>query len=403
MKIFLEAFVDTNFGDNLFLHIVTSRYSQHEFYMLVKEDYKESYETLIKHVDNIHLIYNDANHSYLQDMDAMFVVGGDMFSDRFDYSVLLKQVRTIKKAGGFVAFMGCSLFKKYSLFTWVDLFALFSQADVMVVREKETYHQLKSKIPWVHVISMADMVFSTDITELKKEPVKAGVLGVSVRKKNQADAEKFYPRYCKGIAKVITQYLRQSDTNVVHILALSVGKFNDAAVAEDIMELCSPSDRNRIKCISFDGDVNDYMKEIQRCEKLLCTRFHALVFSIMLNKPFVPVIYEEKMNRLLNEIRYHGIRPYYEKKLDMDKILESFSNTCCDQKELESYIDKASHFFDDVDTGMKKWVSHRKEINMRGLTNSVLYGVYFIKKYVLCKIYREYVSPVIGKIRNRKS
>lgn len=398
MKIFLEAFVDTNYGDNLFLQIITTRYSQHEFYMLVKEGYEKSYQTLITYIHNIHLVYNDKDSSFLNGMDAMFIVGGDMFGDRFDYSILLKQIHIVKKAGGFVGFMGNSLFEKYSLFTWIDLCVLFSQADIIVVREKETYEQIKKKIPWVNVISMADMVFSTNVSSIKKEPVEEGVLGISVRKKSQVNSEKFYTQYCKEIAQIITQYLEQSKNYKVHLLALSVGKFNDVLVAEDIIKLCSPSDKCRIKCIPFSGNVNSYMREFQKCEKLLCTRFHALVFAVMLRKPFVPIVYEEKMNRLLNEIHYHGIRPNYEKKLDAMQILHSFSNSNYVEDEMVNYIEKATHFFDEVDLCMERWISSGRKITVRTLWNSMLYGIYQIKKYVLCRLYRKYFLVLMESI-----
>ena len=46
MNIFLEAFVDTNFGDDLFIHTVVARYPEHTFYMLEKAGFEESYRLL---------------------------------------------------------------------------------------------------------------------------------------------------------------------------------------------------------------------------------------------------------------------------------------------------------------------------------------------------------------------
>lgn len=384
MKIFLEAFVDNNFGDNLFVHIVASKYPEHTFYMLEKEEYRESYKILSENVKNVFLI--EQKESFLEQMDAMFVVGGDMFGDRADYSTMLKQIRAIKRRGGIVAFLGISLFQGYSRLTWFDFRILFSQADIIVVRESATYRQLKSNVPWANIISSADMVFSTDVAKIKKVPSQRGLLGISVRKKVQADSELFYPQYCEGVAEIACRYLEKSKENRVKFLAFSSGKFDDGKVAEDIMNLCPPQYREYMDCVSFSGNVSDYMLEIQRCDKLLCTRFHALVFAILLKKPFVPIVYEEKMKRLLNEIGYDGIRPEYEIKFDAAQIVSGFSAESYSEHQLESYMVKANQFFDGLDEKMRT-----KKINICGtLWKSVLYNIYVVKEFLLNRIYRKY-------------
>lgn len=391
MKIVLEAFVDNNFGDNLFVYIVASKYPEHTFYMFEKAEYRESYRILNENVENVCLVDEKEKNSFLKHMDAMFIVGGDMFGDKADYSTLLKQIRAIKKRGGIVAFLGISLFKYYSRVTWFDFQILFSQADIVVVRERETYNQLKKKIPWANIVASADMAFSTDVTEIKKEPSQKNILGVSVRRKVQTDSELFYPQYCAGIAEIVCQYLEESKDYEVKFLAFSSGKFDDRIVVEDIMNLCPACYRDRMNCVSFSGDVRDYMIEIQRCDKMLCTRFHALVFAILLNKPFIPIVYEEKMERLLNEIGYYGIRPNYEKKLHVVKILSEFSERAYSKKQLKYYMDKANHFFDGLDESMKI-----KKINICGtIWNSMLYNIYIVKEFMLNKIYRKYVKNTL--------
>ena len=55
-----------------------------------------------------------------------------------------------------------------------------------------------------------------------------------------------------------------------------------------------------MKIIPFTGNVEAYIEEMQKCKIMVCTRFHSMVFALMLEKPFVPIIYEEKMKRIFS-------------------------------------------------------------------------------------------------------
>lgn len=349
MKIFLEAFVDNNFGDNLFVHIITQRYKQHTFYMLPKSEYKESYDILSTRVDNIQLIEEKKQEYFMKDMDAMIMVGGDMFGNGGDYSNLIRQTSYIKRKGGLVAFLGISLFADYGCRTKLDLIRLFSKADIIVVRESTTYKQLKKMVPWVKVTCAADMVFSLDIEKMKDIPICENLLGMSVRRKGRLDDSLNYRTYCENMAEIAVKYLNKSEKNKVRFLAFSTGRFDDRKVVEDIMTLCPSFYRARISCCSFEGDIYRYITEIQECSKLVCTRFHAMILAILLKKAYVPIVYEEKMERVLNEIGYQGIRFKYEDTIDTEAILNTISSDCYSKDKMESYLEKAGHFFDGID------------------------------------------------------
>ena len=127
-----------------------------------------------------------------------------------------------------------------------------------MLREDRSYQQLKKHIPWISAVSATDLAFTTDVTELKKEEVQKGLLGVSVRKKIQRDSETHYPKYCKAVAEMIEDYLTQSEEHKVCFLALSSGVYDDRKVAEDIRKLCKEAYQMRISCSTFDGNVENH-------------------------------------------------------------------------------------------------------------------------------------------------
>lgn len=402
MNIFLEAFVDTNFGDNLFVHTVVTRYPEHTFYMLVKEGFEESYQILSENEKNILLLEKNTDSSYLSGMDAMLVVGGDMFGNWVDYTRLEEQVRTVKKNGGFIAFLGISLFKKYSWYTWMDFKVMFSMADVIVVREKESYTQLKKKIPWLPVVAASDIAFLTDVSEYKKTIAKQEMLGISVRKKVQKNGEADYVRYYKEIAGIIIRYLDESDKNNVRLLALSKGMFDDEKVANDIINVCPDQYKSRIYCESFGGNVGSYIEKMQQCGQLICTRFHALVFALLLNKPFIPIIYEEKMNRLLNEIEYSGLRCYYGETLNSEILLNSFSNNGYSQGVYETYKMKSDLIFEKVDQYLIDGIKYSQKTIINQVRDSFWYGLYWIKKTAFQIIYKKFLRKIVKKLKREQ-
>lgn len=349
MKIFLEVFVDINFGDAFFIYTLTKRYAKCDFYMMMKESYKDAYLNLQKNEKNLYLFDETEEDVYMQKMDGMIVVGGDVFWDYGDYTGILRRMSTVKQKEGYLAIMGISLFEKYSEVTKSDFRQMFSMADQIVVRDKQSYIQIKQIMPAAKVIASADMAFAFDVSNVKKQWSEKKTLGISVRKKIPRNGEDRYETYCQSVAKVAVTYLEKSKHNQVKFLAFSSGKFDDREAATKIIELCPETYRHRMEIVPFLGDVEGYLAEIQRCEKLLCTRFHALAFAIILQKPFVPIVYEEKMKRLLSEIAYYGLEPNYEDELNAEQILTSFQKRYYSESEAQWYIQKAGVFFQQTD------------------------------------------------------
>lgn len=352
MNIFLEAFVDTNFGDNLFVHTVVRRYAQHTFYMLPKQGYEASYKILLEQESNICLIDTSKEPNFISKMDAMMVVGGDMIWEG-TYITWLKYIRAIKNRKGSVMFMGMSLFPYYSRKTRFFLRILFHQVDVIVVRESKSAKQIKEIAPRANVLEATDMAFATDVSKYLVEKPQKGVLGISVRKKIPRDTEDMYEQYCHCMAQTATKYLEQDAANTIRWLALSKGIYNDEAVAKDIINRCPMEYQDRMQIITFEGSVEDYIREMQKCETMLCTRFHALVFAILLKKPFVPVVYEEKTRRLLSEIGYTGISPEYEEIWDAERVIQHLVEEKCDSYKFMKYLEKADLFFKEIDKKLR--------------------------------------------------
>jgi len=363
VNIFLEAFVDTNFGDNLFVHTVAARYPQHTFYLMAKEEFRVSYELLSQRIPNLQLIEPKRERSCMKQMDGLMFVGGDMFWDGGGYGGIMRRVRSVQKQGGIILLLGQSLFDHYGWGTRYDLRTLLRQADAVVAREDRTAGQMRQLAPEAPVRAACDMAFAADIEKVWQQPIRKGCLGISVRRKIPRRTEDMYDRYCDSMACCAVKWLNGGAQRSVRWLALSTGTFDDRVVAGDIMKRCPKEYQQRMEVCAFEGDVPGYMEQIQQCASLLCTRFHALVFGMLLNKPLVPLIYEDKMDRLLDAVQYSGLRPRYEDAIDEEEaaeiVVQLSDESVGDRasKAVEEYLARGGSFFAEADrllTGLQQ-------------------------------------------------
>ena len=85
---------------------------------------------------------------------------------------------------------------------------------------------------------------------------------------------------------------------------------------------------------------------------MLPTRFHGLVFALIYHIPFVAVTYEVKLNQLLDELNYKGLRLPYGEALPVETVAQAVKELDMDQVDkdaLARYHKKADLFFERVD------------------------------------------------------
>lgn len=352
MNIFLWAFIDQNFGDNYFVDTFCRRYPSHTFYLACGNRNAAFYQAIQHKAPNIRLIL-EPDSSFLSDMQGMILLGGDMF---WDYGVgsILKCARTITQNGGWCIILGTSLFDNYLPETKQDLRQLFLLSRAVTLRDRQSTCQAANYAPKANLLCVADMALQYPANNFKNLPVTKGLLGISIREKIHRNSAPAYCSYCTAIAQTIQTYLEQSKTNQVALYAFSTGSTDDRKCAQDIISLCPDSMRERISCIHFHGDTEDFICQLYRCEAMICTRFHSLVFALIMKKACVPIIYEDKIKHLLEEIHYHGPTLTYEDICSPEQMLSGLSSCHYSRRKLRTLQRRAKYFFLVPDQILKK-------------------------------------------------
>lgn len=349
MRILLDAYFDNNFGDDLFVNILLERYPDDLFYVFWD---KEQPRVLARALKQPNLVVMPGACGMVTSMpfDGYVMIGGDVLPDGIDYSRRISWMRHVKENGGFVAMLGFSLYESYGEKTRADLAAMAKLADTIVIRDKRSAERFKMLVPDADVTEATDMAFVGAYSAGKKEKE---ILGIAPRRKLYSTDEE-HNAFCRAMASIADGWLCGDKERTVRFLALSTGEYDDRETAKDIIAMMSL--RNRTEVVAHTDGINAFLDKVCECSAMLPTRFHALVFALVYNIPFVPIPYEVKLTQVLDEIGYSGVRIPYGKDIPGNMIQQAIGELDQDQVDhtmLKKYWSKAEKFYADMDRLME--------------------------------------------------
>lgn len=307
MNILLDAFYDLNYGDDIFIQTITGMFPNCKFYSFL-EHYPLAVIEWAKKIRNLYLL-PDCDVFLRKNMfDAYICVGGDIFPDKGDYSKRKKYIESVKQIDGVIAFWGFSLFHDYSEQTKMDIISLMKSADVIAPRDEASADYLRRILPGQEIHAVADLAFLSNWK--KRGSVRpSNILGISVRRPNYATDQNMQ-YYTIKLQEVINAYLRENTERQVSFFSLSSGSTADALVANEI--IAGVEDKKRVNHIVYSGNTFEVKEEMAKCDLVICTRLHAMISCIAMKIPFIPIIYEVKMEHILTDFDYQKTKIYFD-------------------------------------------------------------------------------------------
>ena len=350
MTILLEAYLDSNFGDDLFVHMLLQRYQEHQFELMMSANQRVAFSR-----PNLTKIdYLDAE-SHLERYGIYVFVGGDFFSPLADHASRYRRAHAIKENGGHVFILGCSLNRTYTEEEYQQVNAVFSEADFVSFRDEVSYRQCLEYMRNVHAVSSADMscLLHDELRELSQSSGEEGVLGISVRKRMGSEDDGTYLEYIYKMRDIALAHLNTDARNTVVFLALSTGDWDDRKTAMDIIRLLPESLAGRMSVRAYAGDIEGFIAEASQCSSFVCTRFHSLCMAILFGKPFVPISYEVKVENILKTLGYDGLTDEYGTGYEAVQVYRSLPENRVDAEKLKAYCLRADAFFEELDSLLK--------------------------------------------------
>lgn len=344
MKILLEAYLERNFGDDLFVALLTMHYKHHVFYLLDNAS-RGCAVTDCEGID-IHSITEENAHSRLDEFDAYVLVGGDFYPPYSNYAGRMRRAEAIKGKGGIVIILGASLYREYPEDQLDIVSGFLGLADLVTFRDSVSYRQCIQFMPDVRAFLSCDMAFTLDSKYEKKQKPWGEYrdLGISVRRK-YGGTEKEFEVYCELIAEVMRAHLKADADNTVSLLALSTSDSDDRDTADRIKTMLPQDLGRRVRMIDYSRDVFRFIEQVDTCDAIVSTRFHALCMALILGKPFFPISYEVKIENLLKDLGYSGKMADYGAYFDPAELLDSIAENHVDSEKYREYVKKADDFF----------------------------------------------------------
>ena len=299
-KVFLYAYDHINFGDDLFIRMITKRYSNVRFFIWTS---KANRKTFYK-IDNLKIIANDTflmkafnklhkgiltriKSYYENNTNIVVYIGGSIFVEYGSWKDMLKWWEYEAKYHCFYvigANFGPYVHEEYRK----GLDYIFRQMKDICFRD--CYSKILFGYPIPQVQQKKGQIFVSVINCVEK-----GEKSDSLRIKGEI--------YLSKVSNLLDHYI--NDGFSIILVSFCEAEGDEKAISK-IMDLMH-SNKKRISILKYYGNnEEEVLRGLSESEYIIASRFHAVVLGIAAGKPVFPMIYSDKTLHLLKDIDFIG-------------------------------------------------------------------------------------------------
>lgn len=313
-KIFLYAYDRQNLGDDMFIHLITKRYSNVRFYMLSDKKNIKTYSCFpnLKIINKDSLIINVLNrirHSFAARYknwlearcDATVYIGGSIFMEYPNWSDICNWWDYEVKNRKFYV-LGANFGPWYHEAYKKRMASIFTNMSDVCFRDqysKEVFKNVKN------VRCAPDILFSYPLPKVKTKEKQIFVSVIDCAGRDESHGLKdFDSRYVDNMVSLLLKYVDNGYNLVLASFCKSEGDEN--GICKILSKLGHIPD-SKIEILKYDGNnSNDIISAIVESALVIATRFHAMIFALAAKKPVLPIIYSDKMYHVLEDLGYKG-------------------------------------------------------------------------------------------------
>lgn len=358
MNIFLSGYFYNNLGDDLFYHIVTNRYPNHQFHAMIHSDYAHTYQGLnnvtvypqtktLRAVDKLFCKVSPKWSLYARKarkMDASLLIGGSMFmelhDDGSDIDRLAQMPQNYKKL--FV--MGINFGPHKTEAYQKACMDYFATADDVCFRDKTSYDHF-NQLPQTRLGS--DIVFGIEKlcpkAEAKENTCLISVMDLG-RKPSIAAYKEDYLQFLKK--QILSQ---QAQGRRVVLVSFSQAEGDEAAISQ-LLEYLPDQSKEAVETLCYDGtNWKAVCEKISAAACLIATRFHSMVLGLSYGVPTIAISYSNKTFQVLQDLgaAHKAILPEQLKDLE-DAQISPITDICTDclKESAEAHFEKLDQFLE---------------------------------------------------------
>ena len=291
-KIYIKAYTRINLGDDLFIHILCSRYPNVTFYLKAHKNFTD----IFKDIKNL-IIQDDFTNIKF---DANVYIGGSIFIESAptscDRVLDLKDEIIKENTPTFIIGANFGPYKTEKYFNTVKN-EIIKNVKSITFRDKYSYNLFKD-LPNVHYAP--DTVFTLDTSNFKK--INTNEIGISlIHHLERENLKQNYEKYLNTISNFAKHYINKG----FNIRLFSFCEYEKDLIAINLFK--SKFNEEELKHIfttDYQGDINTTLSEINNLNCFITTRFHATILGIKLDVPVIPICYSNKTINVLEDLDF---------------------------------------------------------------------------------------------------
>ncbi|MGN0990326.1 MAG: polysaccharide pyruvyl transferase family protein [Candidatus Ventricola sp.] len=354
-RVFLYAYNAANLGDDLFIHTITRRYPDVQFYIWAKPENQVSFASIVnlKALDpdsGVIRMLSGIRSSFAaryktwheKRCDAVVYIGGSLFIEYESWPMILNWWEYAARQYPFYV-LGANFGPYQSEAYRARLETIFEQTQDVCFRDRYS----RDKFAKCSKVRCApDILFSYPIpnVEVREKQVFISVIHCGQKGEGSRNLGEYREGYVASMAQIIQGYLHEG---YVCVLASFCRMEGDEIAIREILEAAGIAmDDARIRILCYDGtNADEMVREIAQSAQVIASRFHAAILGLAAGRWVFPVVYSDKTIRVLDDIGFDGkiadIRS--QKIITHEQLREGFG--CADAQKINEWRQGAHRHF----------------------------------------------------------
>ena len=311
-KVFLYAYDRQNLGDDLFVHTVTRRYPDAQFYMWSHRKNRETFACL----PNLKVIDRDSRlvrglrslrpslaaryKGWLEKRcDAVVYIGGSIFMEYPNWQTICSWWDWTAKNRPFYV-LGANFGPWHTEAYRDNMAGIFANCRDVCFRDSYSAGLFPGSVR-----QAPDILFSYPMPDaaVREDQVFVSVINCAGRDESHSlhchDA-----RYVSNMAALLRRLL---DAGKRIVLASFCAEEGDEEGIRKILAAMDLGEDPRVRVLCYDGtNAREITEAIAGSGGVIATRFHAVILALAAGRPVLPVIYSDKTKHVLEDLGFTG-------------------------------------------------------------------------------------------------
>lgn len=296
-RMFVRAYFQSNLGDDLFVLSLLRRYPDVKFYLYALGDNQNAFRNEPNAVlpgawDRLrrkltHVLRLPRQEAFDgRGLDGIAAIGGSVFWEGAPLEDLKEST----------CLMGCNCEDSYSPAYREALTRALSRVHSCCFRDLHSYNLFR-EIPTVR--RAPDVLFGWKPRQTRCQGAGIGISLVAA--KGVFREERAREGYYDSLAELCD--LCGEENIPVRLLGFCATEGDGEAMEAVKRRVRKPQ---ALSCTLYRGDPEELLEEMNRCETIVATRFHAMILGWVLGKNVVPILYSSKQSHVLEDVGFRG-------------------------------------------------------------------------------------------------